>query len=1084
MKNYYCKLFLFFALIISAQLSWAQGVTTSSLTGSVTDEAGEGLPGATILAVHTPSGTRYGTSTTTDGRFTIPNMRVGGPYTVTVSFIGFQEQTFNNINLGLGTASNINAKLSAQTGQLSEVQIISNRGDVLSPERTGAATNVGREVIQSIPTINRGLRDFTKLSPLANTNSSGSSFAGTSNRYNQFAIDGIVNNDVFGLSGSGTNGGQIGIEPISLDAIEEFQINIAPFDVRQGGFTGGGINAVTRSGTNTFQGSAYYFGNNQNFVGQNNPNTDVKAKYPEYKDYQTGFRLGGPIIKNKLFFFVNGEITRSTTPLAFDPTIEGSGSQITTSDINRVLAVLNRVAPNYNPGAFGAINDELNSEKLLGKIDWNISNNHRLTLRHSYAYGENIDNTRGNNFLNFYNNGQYFPSTTNSSALELNSTFGSMFSNNLLLGYTAVRDNRDPLGDPFPNIRVYLTGGANIQLGSEASSVANELNQDIFSITDNFSVYRGKHTFTLGTNNEFYSFYNQFVQNIYGGYGYRTLADFESIGTANEAMPSYFARSYSFDPNDDPAQTNGAAKFSAMQLGLYAQDEYQATNNIKITLGLRADLPVFNDNPANNEAFATAYASRGISTDQKPETKILWSPRLGFNWDVLGDNSLKVRGGTGLFTGRVPFVWISNQYTNTGTVIGTNSVGSLSSSAPAFNSSTTAPQVPASFRFSADPFNQPLIGNAGVGAINITDTNYKFPQTFRTNIGIDKTLPFGLVATLEGIYSKGYNNIIFENLNREIDPDFTFVGTDQRPRYYSNRRNNAFDEIILFSNSNKGYTYNFVAQLQKQMERGWGGSVSYTYGRAQDIFPATSSTAYSNWRNLYSVNGPNAPEAGIANFDTRHRVTGFLTYRKEYLGNFATQVSLYYNGQSGQPVSYIYNGDLNNDGTSNDLIFVPRTLSDINLVATTGNNALSVDQQWQALDEFIKNDEYLNSRRGQYVERNGARLPFQHQFDVRILQDLGIAIGNTSNKLQLSFDLINIGNLLNKDWGPEYTTSFNSFTLINYTGQVSSTGTTSVEARTPRFTYTGAGQNNGNIYTESNFNSRWRGQFGIRYIFN
>jgi hypothetical protein len=1077
MKHFYFRLSLIFTLLFVLQDSWGQGVTTSSLTGSVTDAKSDGLPGATVVAIHTPSGTRYGTSTLTDGRFTIPNMRVGGPYAITISFIGFQDQIFNNVNLGLGVASTIQVKMLEQSGQLNEVVVTSTGGDVLSPERTGAATNVGRETIQSIPTISRGLRDFTKLSPLANTNASGTSFAGTSNRYNQFAIDGIVNNDVFGLSGSGTNGGQIGIEPISLDAIEEFQINIAPFDVRQGGFTGGGINAVTRSGTNTFQGSAYYFGNNEKFVSPYNPNTEEKADYPAYKDFQTGFRLGGPIIKNKLFFFANGEVTKSTTPLAFDPTISGSGSQIPMDAINRVLATLRRIAPSYDPGSYGAIDDELNSRKFLAKIDWNISQKHRLSLRHSYAYGENIDNSRGNNSLNFYNNGQYFPSTTNSSALELNSVFGSKFSNNLLLGYTAVRDDRDPLGDPFPNVRIYLDGGANIQLGSEFSSVANVLNQDILSLTDNFSYYKGKHTFTLGTHNEFYKFYNQFVQNIYGGYGYKTLAGFESIGTAAEVSPSYYAKSYSFDTSDDPGQTKGAAKFSAMQLGLYIQDEYQATDNVKVTVGVRADLPVFNDQPANNPAFATAYASRGISTDQIPDVKVLWSPRAGFNWDVLGDNSLKVRGGTGLFTGRAPFVWISNQYTNTGTVIGTYSLGRLSSSE---NPITT----PAGLKFSADPYNQPTAatfgGNAAIGAINITDTNYKFPQTWRTNIGIDKTLPYGLVATLEGIYSKGYNNIIFENLNRAIDPNFTFDGADKRPRYLSNRINSAFDEIILFSNSNKGYTYNLVAQLQKQMADNWAGSVSYTYGSAQDIFPATSSTAYSNWRNLYNVNGPNAPVAGIANFDTQHRISGYVTYRKEYLKNFATQVSLFYNGQTGQPVSYIYNGDLNNDGTTNDLIYVPSNSSEINLVQPASGSP-SVEDQWKALDAFISADEYLNSRRGQYVERNGGRLPFQHQFDIRVLQDLGISLGNTSNKLQLSFDLINLGNLLNKEWGADYTTSFNSFSLINYTGQADKTG---ADAQKPTFTYTGAGQNNGKVYTESNFNSRWRGQFGIRYIFN
>ena len=1087
MKKIYFRLIFLLTLFIPLQYSYGQGVTTSSMTGTVTDAGGEGLPGATVVAVHTPSGTRYGTTTLVDGRFTIPNMRVGGPYTVTVSFIGFQEQTFNNINLGLGTASNVSAKLSAQTGQLGEVQVISNRGDVLSPERTGASTNVGREVIQSIPTISRGLRDFTKLSPLANTSGSGTSFAGTSNRYNQFAIDGIVNNDVFGLGSSGTNGGQISIEPISLDAIEEFQINIAPFDVRQGGFTGGGINAVTRSGTNEFEGSAYYFGNNEKLVGKYNPNTGVENKYPEYTDRQYGFRLGGPIIKNKLFFFINGEKTSSTTPLAFDPTIQGSGSTITIDEINRVLNALRRIAPGYDPGGYGAIDDELNSEKLLAKIDWNIAEGHRLSFRHSYAHGENIDNSRGNNFLNFYNNGQYFPSTTNSSALELNSSFGSKYSNNLTLGYTRVRDDRDPLGSPFPSIRIYgLSGGGNIQFGSEASSVANQLDQDIYTITDNFSIYKGKHTFTLGTNNEFYSFYNLFAQNIYGSYGYKTLEAFEAIGTPLETAPIYYSKQYSFDTSDDPAQSNAAAKFSAMQLGLYAQDEYQATDNFKVTLGIRADLPIFNDEPPYSQTFATNFGNaRGISTDQLPKNTILWSPRLGFNWDVLGDNSLKLRGGTGLFTGRVPFVWVSNQYSNNGTVIGNFTRGGLNAS----NNPITAP---AGIRFNADPTNQPIAETYGLapalGNINVTDRDFKFPQTFRTNIGIDKTLPFGLIATLEGIYSKGRNNIIFENLNREVDPNFTYAGPDTRPRYYSGVRNATSNEVILFKNTNEGYTYNFVAQLQKQVERGWGGSVSYTYGRAKDVFPATSSTALSNWQFINNVSGPNDPQLATANFDTQHRVTGYLTYRKEYLTNFATQISLFYNGQSGQPISYLYNGDFNNDSQTNDLIFVPANQSQINLVTipavaptatSPGRPAVTSDEQWEALNAFIENDDYLRTRRGQYAERNEARLPFQHQFDIRVLQDIGVSLGNTSNRLQLSFDLLNVGNLLNKEWGFDNTVANQGFNLINYTGL----GTGNL-ASTPTFTYTGAGQTNGNAYSSSNFTSRWRGQFGIRYIFN
>lgn len=1081
------KKFLLFTLLLCLTCtvfiseSVAQGVTTAAINGLVTDDRGEPLPGAAVVAVHTPSGSKYTTLTNQSGRYFLPNMRVGGPYTIKVTFVGLKEYSQEGINLTLGQATKVDLNLAASSNELAEVVVSGNKNDLLRSDRTGASTSISTETIQSIPTINRGLRDFTKLSPLANTSGSGTSFAGTNNRYNQFAIDGIVNNDVFGLSGSGTNGGQTGIEPISLDAIEQFQINIAPFDVRQGGFTGGGINAVTRSGTNTFEGSAYYFGNNQSLVGQKNPTTGVKAKYPDYKDYQLGFRLGGPIIKNRLFFFVNGELTENSTPLAFDPTVAGSGSLITMEEINRVVTALDRIAPGYDPGSYGNISDEVKSRKVLAKIDWNINSNHKLSFRHSYAYGENVDNSRGNNTLRFSNHGQYFPSTTNSSALELSSTFDSRFSNNLLIGYTSVRDDRDPLGSAFPEIRINnLSGGGSITLGSEYSSVANQLDQDIFSITDNFSWYKGKHTLTLGTNNEFYSFYNLFAQNIYGNYAYRSIADFEKIGTPLEVAPTYYAKSYSFDPTDDPSQSNAGAKFSAMQLGLYAQDEFLATPNLKLTLGIRADLPIFNDTPPNNEAFAKAYGeSLGISTDQLPKNRVLWSPRFGFNWDVMGDNTFKIRGGTGIFTGRVPFVWVSNQYTNNGTVIGSYSIGRSANNAnPLPNASNGTP-----YRFNPDPFTQPdataFGGNAGVGAINITDRNFKMPQTFRSNVGIDKELPGGIVATVEGIFSKGINNVTFENLNRQVNTSLSFTGADKRPIYTDGRLNNSFDEIILLKNSSKGYSYNLVAQLQKQFLNGIAGSVAYTYGKSKDLNSGTSSTAYSNWRYLNNVNGPNATELGIANFDVRHRISAYVTYRKEFFKDSPTMFSLFYNGQSGQPLSYLYNGDLNDDGTSNDMIYVPASSSEIALVDIVSNGVvtLSAAEQWANLNEFIEGDSYLKERRGKYAERNGARLPFQHNLDFRVTQDLGLRIGNSLNKLQLSFDVMNVGNLLNKDWGKSYFVSNQGFSLINSTGNVNAAGA-------PTFTYNGAGQTDGEVYSISDLSSRWRAQIGVRYIFN
>jgi hypothetical protein len=1046
-------------------------VTTSGLRGSIVDDKNESLPGATVVAVHQPSGTQYAVLANAEGRFSINNMRVGGPYQVTVSFVGYKTEIYDNIILSLGNVSDIVVTLIPSVTDLTEIVVTAGRNSVINSERTGAAINVSNEMVNSVPTISRGLRDFTKISPLANTSGAGTSFAGSNNRYNQFAIDGLVNNDVFGLSATGTNGGQTGIEPISLDAIEEFQINIAPYDVRQGGFTGGGINAITKSGTNKFTGSAYFYGNNEKLVGKNEPITNTESPVADYQDYQAGFTLGGPIIKNKLFFFLNGEITRSVTPLSGEPGTPGSN--ITLDEINRVLAVLDRVAPDYDPGSYLSINDETNSDKILAKLNWNISDKHKLTLRHSYTFGENIDNSRSNNSLRFYNNGQYFPTKTNSTGLEINSIFGGNTSNKLSLGYTRVRDDRDPLGDPFSTILVHLGGGRSITLGSEYSSVANQLDQDIYSITDDFSIFRGKHTITLGTHNELYNFYNLFVQNIFGNYAYNNLANFETVGTGTEIAPSYYAMSYSFDDTDDPFQTNGAASFYAMQLGLFVQDEFQLAPGFQVTGGLRIDIPIFPEKPEANEGFNEDYESEGVATGVLPETKVMMSPRIGFNWDVLNDKSLQIRGGTGLFTGRVPFVWISNQFTNNGQVNGTFSRGSTSSSANPITN-------PAGLTFESDPFSQPtgedLGFTAGRGAINVVDENLKFPQVFRTNLAIDKKLPWGLFATVEGIFSKTYNNVNFINLNRDVDEAFTFVGVDQRPRYLSGRIDPNFDEIIKFENTNEGYSYNVVAMLQKQFSKGFSAQVSYTYGKSMDLNSGTSSVAYSNWRYVNNVYGLNDLRLTRSNFDLGSRVTGLVSYKVEYLKNrLSTQVSLYYNGQSGQTLSYIYNGDMNNDGTSNDLIYIPASQSDISLV-TTSTVTISPADQWAALNAFIEGDEYLNANRGGYAERNAARLPFQHQFDVRVLQDVIINIGETKNKLQVSLDFINIANMLNKEWGHKVFASNQQNSLINYVRTT---------AGRPEFTYTGASlAADGGAYSISDFSSRWRMQIGVRYVFN
>jgi len=1093
------KICLVLIALFTGIFSGYSQVTTSGINGKVTAADNESLPGATVIAVHQPSGTQYGTVSNTEGRFTLMNMRVGGPYTVTVSFVGNSTKVYNDITLSLGSMADLQVKLEESATAIDEVIVSSTRGAAFSSERTGATTNITKDQVQAIPTISRGLKDFTKMSPLANTSGSGTSFAGSNNRYNQFAIDGIVNNDVFGLAASGTNGGQTGIEPISLDAIEEFQINIAPYDIRQGGFSGGGINAVTKSGSNKFSGSAYYYGNNESLVGQNNPNTDVKAKYPNYKNYQTGFTLGGPIIKNKLFFFVNAEMTRQKTPLAYEPGTEAS--KITTEEVNRVLAVLKRVSPNYDAGDYAAIENETNSNKVLAKLNWNISDKHKLVLRHSYTYGENYDNSRGPSFLRFSNNGIYFPSTTNSTGLELSSMLKSNISNKLLIGYTTVLDDREPKGQDFPTVLVNIGDSRTITTGSENSSVANMLEQKNFAITNDLNIYSGKHTFTLGTHNEFYSFNNLFVQNIYGNYAYKTLADFETIGTATEVAPTFYGIGYSFDASDDPSQSKGAAVFNAMQLGFYAQDEYQLTTDVKLTAGLRVDIPIYMDQPASNDAFNKAYVSQGVATGKLPETKLMWAPRIGFNWDVMGDKSLQVRGGTGIFTGRVPFVWVSNQFTNNGEVNGSYSVGSSASSANPISD-------PKGMKFVADPYGQPLAEDLGKkpgrGAINVIDQNFQFPQVFRSNIGIDKVLPGGVVGTIEGIYSKTYNNINFINMNRQAQADFTFDGVDKRPRYTTTssdpknkgyvsaaRLDANFEEIVKLKNSDEGYSYNFVFQLKKDFKNGFNTMAAYTYGHSEDLNSGTSSVAYSNWRFVNNVGGLNDLKLSRSNFDMGSRVIGFVSYQKAYAQDkMSTQVSIFYTGQSGQPLSYIYNGDMNFDGTSNDLIYIPAQMSDINLVSYTTKDAagatltVTPQEQWDKLNAFIDGDDYLSANRGGYAERNGGRLPFQHQFDVKVIQEFKFKTGNTTNKFQLSFDIQNIGNMLNSDWGSQYFAGNQQHSLIDFKG-LENLGTSSAVnySNKPTFTYTGSSLINGKPYSASDLASRWRAQIGLRYIF-
>ena len=1072
-----------FSVLFSAY-AFGQGATTANIVGLVEDTNGEPLPGATIQAVHQPSGTTYGAATGTDGRFSLPNVRVGGPYQVTASFVGYNEQIRDDISLTLGQTLNLSFIQQESSIQLEDVVVTASQSEVLNGERTGADTKITTEQIQSLPTIQRDLNDFTRLTPQANLTNGGISIAGVNNRFNAIYIDGAVNNDVFGLAASGTNGGQTGVSPISLDAIDEIQVVIAPYDVKLGGFAGGGINAVTRSGTNSFEGSAYFLTRNERLAGRevtDNPEPGVEQdRLAPFNASVTGFRLGGPLIKNKLFFFVNGEVERRETPAPFDFS-EYNNELVSRASIEEFANVL-RNQYNYEPGGFEDVTNETRSDKIFARLDWNINQNHKLTLRHSYTYGETTSpSNSGRDQINFANGGVLFPSTTNTSALELNSRFSNNFANNLILGYTTVRDDRDPIGEGFPNI--FIRQG-NIRAGSERFSTANQLDQDVFTITDNFSWFKGAHTVTLGTHNEFYSIYNLFIRQNYGEYTYRTIEDFIG-GTA----PTEYRRQYSLLDDVTGDGSAAAASFNAFQLGFYLQDEWYATNNLKLTGGVRIDIPVFSDEPVADDNFnnnvlpelAQQYDIQGARAGKLPATNPMFSPRFGFNWDVQGDRTTQLRGGIGLFTSRLPFVWLGGSFTNSGVVL------SEVRERPRDEDGNPAPITlpngdPLAFRPDVNnQYERSDFGEEDVagGQIDLFAEDFRLPQVLRASLAIDQQLGYGIVGTLEGLYTKTANNVVYQNINK-VPPTQRFEGADNR-LYYSGNITRDYTDVLLAYNTDQGYTWSVTGQLQKPFANGLFTSLAYTYGTSQAINDGTSSQNSSQWRYIENVNGRNNLPLTYSDFDLGHRVVGALSYGVSYANFLRTEVSLFYNGQSGSRYSYVYAENVNGeDFSENDLIYVPRNLPESYLVDRVGEDeegneivVATAEEQWAALDAFIADDEYLSERRGEYAERNGSRTPFVSIFDVRVLQDFSLDVGGKTHTLQLSLDIFNFTNFLNKNWGRRYFVNNDNYRLI----EVVSPGPT------PEYNFSAPSNEVWQINNAGVTSSIWQMQVGLRYIF-
>ncbi|MDQ6756697.1 MAG: carboxypeptidase regulatory-like domain-containing protein, partial [Bacteroidota bacterium] len=867
------------ACMVLPYLSNAQQ-TTGTITGSVKDANGQNLAGATITALHVPTGTTYSTIAKNGGQFTIPNLRVGGPYTITVHFTGYAEQIFNDENIVLGTPLNLNAVLSLATKELATVSITGNKGGIINSQRNGTSTNISSRQIQSLPSINRSIQDFARLTPQArygnngnDGSSSGLSFAGQSNRYNQFSIDGANASDAFGLGSTGGNGGNSNINPISIEAIQEIQIVLSPYDVTQGGFTGGGINAVSKSGTNKLKGSIFGQYQNQNYVGKSSAynSTITRSYYGNFKNQTYGASLGGPIIKNKLFFFASADRFQKVTPVAFDPTDPGSGSKVSVDTLEKIRSFMLKTY-GFDLGSYGAISNHNQSTSVFGRIDWNITNKHRLTFRHNYVNGSNeLARSRTATTAFFENTGYRIENTTNSSVIELNSTFSSSASNVLRLTYNDIKDMRITPNAPnlfITNFDADKKVSVSFNLGSEFSSAANSLNQTVFTVTDNFTLYKGKHTLTFGTNDEFFKSSNVFLQGFYGAYTYN-LGSSSTNNIANwmantGAGLTTYQVGYSTSARGDKAP----AVLKSAQLSAYGQDVWAVSKNLKLNYGLRVDLPFIDNAPAENTLFNSDFAAYDVKTNQVPNRKLLYSPRVGFNWNEENEG-LQVRGGLGIFTGRIPFVWISNQFSMTGVTTKNLSfnAAAVTTNGIKYVFNPNDPQLGAFIPASTAP---------AATVINVIDKNFKFPQVFRANLAADKKLGSGFISTFEVLFTKNINNAFYSNLNISDNGESTVaIGPTIRPYWIKQAVDPNFSQVIKLSNTNKGYSYNFTAQLQKTYSKGWSGSLSYNYGLGVSLSDHPSSVALSNWRGITTVNGLNKLDLSPSNFDVGSRVSGF-----------------------------------------------------------------------------------------------------------------------------------------------------------------------------------------------------------------